>query len=240
MALMDHLKELRNRALISMVTLVITTGLCFIFWETIVGWLQAPARAKDPEFKASVFSPTETIGVLFKVGLYGGLILASPMWIYQTLAFIMPGLTKGERKILLPGLLGLIGFMLAGMAFAYYIILPASLGFLLDFGSDQFEAVIGAKQYMDFATRIIFWVGLSFELPMVIALLAKMKMVRARQLISFWRYAIVLVFILAAVVTPTPDPLTQSLVAGPLLILYAIGILFAFILQPKQTEQTPA
>ncbi|HJP41085.1 MAG TPA: twin-arginine translocase subunit TatC [Dehalococcoidia bacterium] len=232
MTLMEHLKEVRNRVFIGMITLVITTVICFIFWETIVGWLIAPAREERPEFQLAVFSPTETIGVLFKVGLYGGLILSSPMWVYQFIMFVLPGLTPKEKKAILPGLAGVILFMLGGMAFAYWIILPASLGFLLDFGSSQFDPVIGARQYLDFAIRIIFWVGLSFELPMVIALLARLGMVRARQLLGFWRYAIVLVFLAAAIVTPTPDPLTQSLVAGPLLILYGVGILFALVLQP--------
>ncbi|MFQ5381912.1 MAG: twin-arginine translocase subunit TatC [Dehalococcoidia bacterium] len=240
MTLIEHLLELRNRIFIAMITLVITTLVCLFFWETLAGWLLAPAREEYPEFKAHVFSPTETIGLLFKIGLYGGLILSSPMWVYQLVMFVAPGLTPRERRMLLPGLAGVVFFLLAGMAFAYWIILPASLGFLLDFGADQFEPVIGAKQYMDFATRIIFWVGVSFELPMVIALLARLGMIRAKQLLAFWRYAIVLVFIVAAVVTPTPDPLTQSLVAGPLLLLYGVGILFAWLLQPRRTEGVDA
>jgi sec-independent protein translocase protein TatC len=123
------------------------------------------------------------------------------------------------------------------MAFAYWIILPASLGFLLDLGGDNFNPVIGAKQYIDFATRIVFWVGLSFELPMVLALIARLGVVRAKQLLGFWRYAIVIIFVIAAIVTPTPDPLTQSLVAGPLLGLYVVGIGFAWLVQPKRPRQ---
>ncbi|MGE5597461.1 MAG: twin-arginine translocase subunit TatC, partial [Hyphomicrobiales bacterium] len=200
----------------------------------IIGWLLAPAREKEgADFGLAVFSPTETIGILFKVALYGGLILASPVVVYEILAFVVPGLTPAERKLLLPGLFGVVAFLLAGMAFAYWVILPASLGFLLDFGSDNFEPVIQAKAYIDFATRIIFWVGVSFELPMVMALVAKLGLVRARQMLGFWRYAVIIVFIIAAVVTPTPDPLTQSLVGGPLLVLYFIGVLFAWILQKK-------
>jgi sec-independent protein translocase protein TatC len=231
MTLIDHLKELRNRIIVCAIALVICTIFCFVFWLHIVGWLLAPARETHPGFQLSVFSPTETFGVLFKVGLYGGIILASPVWLYEIIAFIVPGLTPSERKIVLPGVLGTVLFLAGGMAFAYWVILPASLGFLLDFGGAQFDPVIGAKQYMDFATKIIFWVGISFELPMVLALAARLGLVRARQLISFWRYAIVLVFIIAAVVTPTPDPLTQTLVAGPLLGLYVIGVVFALVLQ---------
>ena len=240
MTLIEHLMELRNRIFIAMITLVVATLLCLFFWETLAGWLLAPAREKYPEFKAHVFSPTETIGLLFKIALYAGFILSPPLEIYHLVMFLDPGLIPGEKRVLLPGLAGVILFRRAGMSFPYWIILPASLGFLLDFGSDQFEPVIGTKQYMDFATRIIFWVGVSFELPMVIALLARLGMVRARQLLAFWRYAIVLVFVVAAVVTPTPDPLTQSLVAGPLLLLYVVGILFAWVLQPHRSEAVEA
>jgi sec-independent protein translocase protein TatC len=237
MTLLEHLRELRNRVLISAVAVVIGMVVCLVFWETIIGWLLIPAREEyDESFKLSVFGPTETIGVLFKVGMYGGLLLASPVVLYEMLAFIVPGLTPKERKMILPGLFGVIAFLLGGMAFAYWVILPASLGFLLDLGGDNFDPIIGAKQYMDFAIRIIFWVGISFELPMILALLARLGVVRARQLIGFWRYAVVLIFIVAAVVTPTPDPLTQSLVAGPLLALYVVGILFAWMVQPRRPK----
>jgi sec-independent protein translocase protein TatC len=236
MTLIEHLLELRTRVLISAIALVLSTLLAFYFWETILGWLLAPAREQIPDFRVASFSPMDRIGVVFKIGLYGGLLMASPVFIYQALAFVVPGLTAAERKLLLPGILGTILFLMAGMAFAYWVILPASLGFLLSVGTEQIDNVTGIKQYIDFVTRIVFWVGISFELPMVIALLARLGMVRARQLIGFWRYAIVLIFVIAAVITPTPDPLTQTLVAGPLVVLYVVGILFAFMLQrPPRT-----
>lgn len=241
MTLLEHLRELRNRVVWCAIAVVVGIVVCVFFWETIIGWMVAPAREEIEDFKPDIFSPTETIGIMFKVGLYGGLLLASPMLIYQFTAFIVPGLTPRERKVLIPGLVGVVLFLLAGMAFAYWVILPASLGFLLNFGNENFEERIGAKSYIDFAVRIIFWVGLSFELPMVLALLAKLRVVRARQLIGFWRYAIVLIFVIAAIVTPTPDPITQTFVAGPLLVLYIVGILFAWILQPKRPQvEAPA
>src|SRR5204862_1984313 len=129
--------------------------------------------------------------------------LSSPVLIYELLAFIIPGLTPKERRMIFPGLIGVVAFLLAGMAFAYYIILPASLGFLLNLGSGNLDQLIGAKQYMDFATRIIFWVGVAFELPMVLAMAARLGIVRARQLLKFWRYAVIIIFVIAAVITPT-------------------------------------
>ncbi|MEP7215851.1 MAG: twin-arginine translocase subunit TatC [Anaerolineaceae bacterium] len=231
MTLLDHLKELRNRVMICALALVIGVVVCVVFWQAILGWLLAPAREQIPDFKLFVFSPTESIGILFKIGLYGGLILASPVWIYELLAFIVPGLTPREKRMIFPGMIGVVFFLMLGMAFAYWIILPASLGFLLKLGGDNFEQAIGVNQYSSFALRILFGVGVAFELPMVLALAARLGLVRAGQLLHFWRYAIIVIFVIAAVITPTPDPFNQSLVAGPLLILYFLGILMAKLVQ---------
>ncbi len=237
---MEHLKELRNRVIICAVALVVGTLVSFFFWETLLGWLLAPARNDIPNFKLSSFSPVDRIGVVFKIGLYGGLIVSSPVIIYEVLAFVVPGLTPRERRMLAPGMFGVVAFLLAGMAFAYFVILPASLNFLLSVGEDNFQNVTGAKEYLDFVTRIVFWVGVSFEMPMVIALAARLGLVRARQLLKFWRYAIVIIFVIAAVITPTPDPFNQTLVAGPLFFLYFIGILFAWIVQKPRAPQIAA
>lgn len=238
MTLLDHLKELRNRVVISAIALLIGTLVSFLFWETLIGWLLAPAREADPNFKLNIFSPTESIGVIFKVGMYGGLIIASPVFIYELFAFTVPGLTPRERKMIFPGLVGTVIFLLAGMAFAYWVILPASLSFLLDLGNDQFETRIGVNQYISFATRIIFGVGIAFEMPMVLGLAARLGLVRAGQLLHFWRYAIVVIFVIAAVITPTPDPFNQALVGGPLLGLYLLGVGFAKIVQkPRPTPE---
>jgi sec-independent protein translocase protein TatC len=233
MTLLDHLKELRNRVLVCAVALVLGTLICIVFWETILGWLLAPARQEIPDFQLRVTSPTETIGIIFKIGLYGGLILASPVLIYELLAFIVPGLTPRERRMIFPGLIGVVVFLCAGMAFAYWIILPRSLGFLLNLGGANIEPIITAGPYMSFATRIIFGVGIAFEVPMVLAMAARLGIVRARQLLKFWRYAVIIIFIIAAIITPTPDPYNQTLVAGPLFFLYFIGILMAWAVQKR-------
>jgi sec-independent protein translocase protein TatC len=239
MTLLDHLKELRNRVMVAGLAIVLGTLVSFFFWETILGWLLAPGREYDANFRLSSFSPVDRIGAIFKIGLYGGLIISSPVIIYEVLAFVVPGLTPRERRMLAPGMLGVVVFLLAGMAFAYWVILPASLNFLLGVGSDKIQNVIGIKEYLDFVTRIIFWVGLAFEMPMVIALAARLGLVRAKQLLVFWRYAIVIIFIIAAVITPTPDPFNQTLVAGPLFFLYFVGVFFAWVVQrgrPKRGE----
>ena len=237
MTLIDHLKELRNRVIVTAIVLVVAVLACFYFWEGILGFLAQPAEDAKPGIKLVVFGPAETFFLAMKISLYSGVIIASPVAIYEIMMFVIPGLTARERKIILPGLLGTAFFLLLGMAFAYYVILPASLGFLLNFGESEVEVIPQAKLYIDFSLRIIFWIGIAFELPMVIALLARLGIVRARKVLGFWRYAIVLVFILAAVITPTPDPITQTFVAGPLIALYVVGILLAWIVQPKRPKE---
>src|SRR5690606_27143523 len=120
-------------------------------------------------------------------------------------------------------------FLFMGMAFAYYIVIPYSLDFLLGIGGDTFVNATGTKEYIDFVTRLIFWVGIAFELPMVLALASRLGLVQPKQLLGFWRYAIIIICILSAVITPTPDALTLTLVAVPLMGLYALGILMAWI-----------
>jgi len=231
MTLVEHLLELRNRLFVCAAAVVLGAIVCFIFWERILGWLLAPARAKIPDFKVVSFSPVDRIGVLFKIGMYGGFAIASPIIIYEILAFIVPGLTSRERKLVIPAVLGTLGFLLAGMAFAYYMVLPLSLGFLLQFGNNQIQNQIGIKEYINFVLRTVFFSGLAFELPVIMGLLGWLGLVRARQMIKFWRYAIVLVFVLACFIVPTPDPFDQTIVAVPLLGLYLLGCLFAKLFQ---------
>ena len=239
LTIVEHLVELRNRLIIAAIALVISVLICLYFWQVIFGWLLAPAREEFPDFKLSSFSPIDRIQMVFKIGMYGGFLLASPVVIYEFLAFIIPGLTPQERKAIFPGMIGAVLFMLAGMAFAYWVILPTSIGFLLNFGSEDIQNVIGIQEYMDFVTRIIFWVGLSFELPMVMALVGWLGIVKPRQMLKFWRYAVVICFIIAAIVTPTPDPLTQSLVGGPLLLLYVVGIALAWFASRRHRQPRP-
>jgi len=233
MTLLEHLVELRNRVIVAGAALVIGMLISGFFWETILDWLVAPGKDADPEFRLFAFSPVDRILLVFKISIYGGLIIASPVILYELLAFIVPGLTPREKKMLLPGMLGVVAFLLAGMAFSYFIIIPASLDFLLNIGDDTFANQTGAKEYIDFVTRLIFWVGLAFELPMVLALMSRLGLLKPKQMISFWRYSVVIIAVISAIVTPTPDMLTMSLVMGPLLFLYVFGIGLAWVVKPR-------
>lgn len=237
MTLVEHLKELQRRVVFCAVFVTAGILLAFVFRGWLLDFLLDPGREAfpdDKEFKLVTFAPFERVTIIFKICFFGGLLMASPFVIYEILAFVLPGLTPKERKILFFSVGPVIVFLLAGMAFAYYIILPASLDFLYNFESEDLESLPQATPYIDFVTRLVFFVGLTFELPVIMAVLAKIGLVRARQLIGFWRYALVLIAIVAAIATPTPDALTMSLVVVPMIALYILGILFAWVLQPRQ------
>ncbi|MXW25640.1 MAG: twin-arginine translocase subunit TatC [Dehalococcoidia bacterium] len=208
--------------------------------ETVQDAFDYLGGKSEENFRLASFSPTDRISAIFKISVYGGLLLALPIIIYEVLAFIVPGLTRGERRVLLMGTSGCMFFMLAGMAFAYYIVLPRALDFLLNVAAENVVSVTGVHEYISFVTRIILWVGIAYQLPMVLAIAARVGLVTAGQLLRFWRYAIVIVFILAAIATPTPDPVTQSVVAIPLLGLYFLGVLFAKILYTPRDPDAEA
>lgn len=237
MTLLEHLRELRNRVIVCAGAIVVGVATCLFFWETILGWLLAPGRVQSPGLRLASFSPVDRVGAAFKIGMYGGIALASPVIIYELLAFIVPGLTKRERKMIFPALFGFLFFLLSGMAFAYWVVLPLSLGFLLNFGKDNITNVIGVHDYLTFVVRSMFWGGVSFEMPMAMALLGWLGLVTPKRMLQFWRYAIVLIFILACFVVPTPDPIDQTIVSVPLLGLFFLGVLLAWLLQKK--PETP-
>ena len=168
MTLIEHLRELRNRVMVCAIVTFVAILVAFWFRDLIFDILLKPGReAAGEDFQLAAFAPTESLVVTFKLCLFAGLIMASPVVIYEILAFVVPGLTPRERRLLLPGMAGVTLFLLAGMAFSYFMIIPASLGFLLNFQDDNIETFIRAEYYIDFVTRIVFFVGLSFELPMV-------------------------------------------------------------------------
>jgi sec-independent protein translocase protein TatC len=165
------------------------------------------------------------------VSLLLGLAIAMPVIMYQVLAFVGPGLTKQERRWLYPIVIGCSAMFVAGMAFAYYIELPPALDFLLDTNNEDVEPTIGVKTYIDTVTRLLFVTGVTFQLPFVIMGLAKIGVVTSRRLLGWWRYAIVAAAIAAAVVTPSIDPITQAIVAIPIIVLYCIGIVLARLVE---------
>ena len=232
LTILEHLLELRNRVIICSIALIIAVGASI--WpltEYAFDFLIQPGKDEVEGFALHQFQPLEYWSTYFRVSLLLGLAMAMPVIIYQLLAFVGPGLTKTERRWLYPLVLGCSAMFVAGMAFAYYFALPPAFDFLLDTNRDDVEATIGVKTYIDFVTRLLFLTGLTFQLPFVIMALAKIGIVTSRKLIGWWRYAILFSVVLAAIVTPSIDPITQTIVAVPIIILYMIGIVLARLVE---------
>lgn len=235
LTLMEHLAELRYRVIMSSLGVCIGLAVSAVFADDFIEFLQEPAKDRAENVQFQFIEPFENFVMYFKVALLGGLILGMPVILYHTLRFIGPALRGSERRWLYGTVVGASGLFLAGVAFAYYIALPPALDFLLNFNQDIAQPNIRIGAYIDFVTRLLFWTGVSFQTPIIIMYLARFRVVRAGQLLRWWRYAIVLIAIVAAVVTPTIDPVTMSLVMAPLIVLYFVGIVLAWFVQPKLT-----
>lgn len=229
MTLLEHLLELRTRLIWCALALIVGVGLSSIFTQPLMEFLLEPAKREAPNLRLIFTAPMENVATYFKVALLGGLILAMPMFIYQTLMFVLPALTPEEKKWVVPLVIGILLSFLAGVAFSFYIILPPSAGVLFNFNTDVAEPAIRVGSYFDFVTRLLFWVGVTFEMPIFILAMARFGMLTGRQLLGWWRFAIVGAFVLSAIITPTIDPVTQTLVAGPIIVLWLIGTGLAFI-----------
>ena len=223
LTIIEHLEELRGRLIKSAIALAVTTLLSFAFAKRFLRLLIAPMGQTLPVSP----SPTTSIVVFAKVALISGVALAMPVLVYQLISFIAPGLTRPEKRylyLILPG--ATISFV-AGAAFAYFVMLPTAIPFLKGFLSDIIHPNWFIDRYISFVTSLLFWVGLSFETPLLIFFLAKLGIVTPASLSRYRKYAILIIAVISAVITPTPDPFNMILVMVPLIILYEIGILLA-------------
>ena len=224
MPLLQHLDELRQRLFKAFLILMVTTAASFIFAQPIIDYLAGPIGGVKKLVSIEI---TENIGIFMKVSLLSGFIFAMPFIVYELLAFVMPGLKRNERFWLLL-VVPFAGILFAsGVAFTWFVMLPSAIPFLTKFMNITTQ--VRPENYFDFITRLMFWIGICFELPLIVMFLAKLKLVRAGQLASGWRYAIVGIAIVAAAVTPTTDPFNMGLVMAPLMGLYLISILLAWM-----------
>ncbi|MDP2327257.1 MAG: twin-arginine translocase subunit TatC [Dehalococcoidia bacterium] len=233
MTLMEHLMELRRRVTWIAVSVILGMSIFFVppIGFRVIGLLLEPARQSVPDFRPQYIEPMENIVVYFRVALLGGISVAMPMILIQVLGFVTPALTSREKKWVFPIVIGATLSFGAGLAFAFFLVLPFTLDFLLTFGDSFAEADWRIGNYIDFVTRMLLVLGLVFQTPLLVMGLAKFRVVTARQLLKWWRFAIVGAFIIAAVVTPTIDPVTQSLVGGPIILLYFLGIGLAWLVR---------
>ncbi len=228
LTLLDHLNELRIRLFRSLAALAIGVLLAAVFTDELLEYLIQPYGTE-----LQVLGPTESVVIYFRVALLAGAIFAMPYITLQLFLFVAPGLTRKEKRTIYLALPATTGLFLVGVAFAWFIMVPAALHFLQDFQSDVFRAEWTAERYIAFLTSVLFWIGVAFELPVVVFVLARLGLLGPRPLIRNWRLAVVLITIVAALITPTVDPFNMLLVIAPLLVLYLLSIGLAAIAYPR-------
>ncbi len=231
MTLVEHLDELRRRIIISLVAVTIGAGLAFWKIKAIVSLLMIP-----PVDHLVFFSPTEAFMAYFKLAFFVGLILVSPVILFQIWCFVSAGLNQREKRMILFYLPFSFLLFLAGSAFAFFIVIPVSLKFLINFAGTDVMALLSISNYLSFVIMLVLIFGIVFELPVVILILTKLGLVTPDFLRKKRKYAILAIFIAAAVLTPTPDAFTQCLMAIPLIFLYEISIWVSKLVNIKRKE----
>jgi len=226
MPLLAHITELRQRLIKSVIALVITTAISLVFARYIFNFLIAPAPDDISLIRTEM---TEMLSTYMKVALMGGIVLAMPVLAYQGIMFVSPALTPREKRHIYLALPWITLMFAAGFAFGYFILVPPATNFLLNFMSDIARPEIKIGNYISLVTRLLVAIGIVFEMPVVITFLARLGIVRPEMLSRRRRWAIILAFVAAAIITPTFDPINQCLVAGPLIVLYEMSIWLARI-----------
>ena len=237
----EHLLELRRRLTYSVIAVLVCSALAFAFHQTILRLLMEPAaQFVDLPFGKPVYTDlTEYLSIAAKTSLLTGLFISLPFVLYQIVMFISPGLKPSERRYLYALIpVSLLAFA-AGALFGYRILFPPMVNFLLNFGGDVAIPMIRIGRYMDLMLRLLFWMGLIFEMPVVTFFLARIGVLSPDFLARHRRYAIVLAFILGAIITPTFDPINQALVAAPIIILYEVSVWIAKA-SARSRRQSPA
>jgi sec-independent protein translocase protein TatC len=237
MSFFEHLGEFRKRILYSLAGVVIFFMASWPFVDKLYYWLSLPVLKYLPKGTNLAFtSLTEPFMMYVKLSFISGLFLASPFIFYQLWLFIAPALYKKEKHLVFPFVLMTTVFFLAGGAFGYFIAFPWACEFFLDVGKN-FTPIITINEYFSLAFRVLLGIAVVFEMPVLAFLLAKMRIISARFLLKYFKYAVVAIFIIAAVITPTPDMVTQSIFALPMIVLYLLSILIAKWVGPKDEEK---
>ena len=235
LSFMEHFNELRQRLTKAFLALIVGAVLALFIAEPLLQILQAPYGR---EF--TVLGPTGGIVAYFRVTLTAGAIIASPMITYQIMMFVLPALTKREKRLVFMSLPAIVGLFLVGVLFAWFVLIPPALGFLEGFQAQLFKPEWTAELYLSFVTTLIFWMGVAFELPLVFFVVSLLGFVTRQLLIKHWRIAIIGSAIAAAVITPTVDPVNMFLVIAPLLVLYLISIVLTGVGQGMHRRRQAA
>jgi sec-independent protein translocase protein TatC len=227
MALSEHIEEFSQRLIFCLIFLFFAIILCFTDVKEIVQIFQAPAIG----VKFLQFAPGEYFFASVKIAAFCGILISSPIVLYQLLLYLIPGLTKSERDIVLPVSFGSGILFILGLFFSYFFLVPAALRFFISYGSDVVEPFWSFDQYFDFIAVLLFATGLAFQVPAVQVVLGLLGIVTGEKMLSAWKYVIVICTIVAAVITPSTDPVTQILLSTALLSLYLGGSGFVILLK---------
>jgi len=237
MGFLEHIEELRRRIVYSLIAVVVGFFACWSYAERIYEVMQRPIinalhNNGMPE-KLVYLNPTEPFNLYLKVAFLAGLFVASPVVLYQVWLFISPGLYRNEKRYVTPFMVSTVGLFLAGGYFGFHVVYPAALDFLIGYGK-QFQPMITVGEYTNLFLTIIIGMGVIFELPILVFFLALMGIVTAGFMWRNFRYSILIIFIIAAIVTPTTDILNMCLFAAPMIALYVLSIGIAFLVHPTQ------
>ena len=235
--LKPHIADLRKRLTISTITVVVMFFACFSFYEPILEWMMAPVKHALPVGTSMIaVEIQETFFTAMKVAFFAGFIISLPVIFWQLWLFLAPGLYDHEKKLVVPFVFFATLMFLLGASFAYYIVVPVGFDFLIAFGNSVVSVLPSIGKYVGFFTKLMIGFGIAFELPVITFFLAKIGIVNDQMLKDFFRYAVVLIFIISAILTP-PDVISQVLMAAPLLILYGVSIYIAKVFNPAQKEE---
>jgi len=229
MSFLDHLGELRKRIVWSVVAILVGLLIALSFAERLMKFVRRPFEAAIPGAKLVFLTPTEGFWVYMKVALIAGVVLAIPVVLYQVWAFVAPGLHTHEKRFAVPFVFVGSLFFLIGATFAQLVVIPFAMRFLVSFPGADLTPMISVGSYVDFVLKFTLAFGAIFELPVAITLASRMGLVTPQFLAKNRKYAVLLTFVVAAILTPTPDIFNQSLMAGPMILLYELGIISARI-----------
>jgi sec-independent protein translocase protein TatC len=240
MPLTSHLAELRSRLFAAVIAIAIGFALCYAVKDSIVAGLQSPpvlfgSRVKVP---LQIIAPAEAFITYLKVSFLAGVFLVLPFILYQLWKFVAPGLLEHEKKYTVPFIIGSTALFYAGGAM-FYMLLPLVIDFLLSFSSEDITAQLSVGYYVSFCIRMMIAFGVVFQLPVVVVFLVQLELLSSRTLLTHFRYAVVLAFIVAAVLTP-PDVISQTFMALPALLLYGVSILIAKRIEKRREQQRVA
>lgn len=235
--LKPHIADLRKRLVISALSIGVMFFVCFAFYEPILDWMMFPVKEALPAGSSMVaVEIQETFFTAMKVAFFAAFIISLPVIFWQLWLFLSPGLYDHEKKLVVPFVFFATLMFLMGASFAYYVVVPIGFDFLITFGSTIVTVLPSIGKYVGFFTKLMIGFGIAFELPVITFFLAKIGIVDDKMLKDFFRYAVVLIFVLAAILTP-PDIISQLLMAAPLIVLYGVSIYIAKVFNPAKKEE---